>query len=78
MDKRNNILMSFWINRAAKRDFAIACKVNNSSMTAEINRHIRSYIAANRAKVDERTDMFGDVIDSRFFGVDNAERDSGW
>ena len=77
MDKRNNILMSFWINRQAKRDFAVACKVNNSSMTAEINRHIRAYIAANKLKIDERTDMFGDVIDSRFFGVD-TDQDTGW
>lgn len=79
MDKRNNVLMSFWINRQIKREFTIACKVNNSSMTAEINRHIREYIAANKNKIEQRTDMFGEVIDSRFFGnIDDDERDAGW
>lgn len=74
----NNILMSFWINKQSKKDFTTACKVNNTSMTAEINRHIRKYIAENKIKIEQRTDMFGDVIDSRFFGVDNEERDTGW
>jgi hypothetical protein len=77
----NNILMSFWINRQIKKNFVIACKANNSSMTAEINRFIRSYIAQNKDVIEQRTNMFGEVIDSRFFGSaddDNDDVDSGW
>jgi len=77
--KDNNVLMSFWINRQIKRDFTNACKANNSSMTAEINRFIRSYIDENKEVIEQRTDMFGEVIDSRFFGTDdNDNSDSGW
>lgn len=77
--KDNNVLMSFWINRQIKRDFTIACKVNNSSMTAEINRFIRSYIEENKGKIEQRTDMFGEIIDARFFSADDDdERDTGW
>jgi hypothetical protein len=77
--KENNVLMSFWINRQVKRDFTNACKAKNSSMTAEINRFIRSYIEENKEIIEQRTNMFGDVIDSRFFGAsDDDETDSGW
>ena len=76
--KDNNVLMSFWINRQTKRDFTVACKVNNTSMTAEINRFIRSYIEQNKDKIEQRTDMFGEVISSRFFGAADDDEDSGW
>ena len=76
--KDNNVLMSFWINRQTKRDFTVACKVNNTSMTAEINRFIRSYIEQNKDKIEQRTDMFGEVISSRFFGSVDDDEDSGW
>jgi hypothetical protein len=77
--KDNNVLMSFWINRQTKRNFTNACKANNSSMTAEINRFIRSYIEQNKEVIEQRTNMFGEVIDSRFFGPsDDEDVDSGW
>lgn len=60
--EKNNVLMSFWINKNLKTEFMNTATALNTNMSTEINRLVREYVEANRKKVEEASDMWGDAI----------------